>query len=150
MDEIECGDLRRSHSPIGSIKASQALETMMGPVAILLYQIVGHHAGIFLPSGKLAALNAKTVWEPAKSSVDDAFTERRRQIQNLRCVQRELLFWKGLAPNVDKILVDLEQLGFVIAEGLPTGKVLGPFGQMHFSAHEISASKNDTDTKGIV
>ena len=73
VHNVKGGHLRRTHASIGSIQGSETLEAVMGAIAILHYEIIAHHSGIFFAAGELAILERKTFGVFAQSIVNDVF-----------------------------------------------------------------------------
>src|SRR4030095_5328580 len=146
MHEIERRHFDGAHPFVRAGKRSEALKPVMGPIAVFLYQVVGHYARILLATAQLAILDGEAFWILAQSIIDNAFAERWWQVQYLRKVQGYRLARKCFGPFVGVLLVHIEQHAFVISHGLPFRKIRASLGKVHFPAHRIGACEDDANT----
>src|SRR5437870_1990256 len=62
MNHVEHGHLDRAHSLTVMGQTGETLKAVMGAITVLLYKIIGHHAGVFPAACELTILNAKPCW----------------------------------------------------------------------------------------
>ena len=62
MHDIERRHFDGAHSFVRTGKRSEALKPVMGPIAVFLYQVVGHFARILLATAQLAISDGEAFW----------------------------------------------------------------------------------------